>query len=271
MLTTFLSISAIALYVFAAAGLVHRLVRPPERGPIDKRSLIAIALLGTVLHAVVLAQEILTKNGFDFAFFHAASLITCVMVLLLMPAALVRPIENLGIAILPMAAIALALDLLFHTQHVVIEGHVIGLDLHIIFSILAYSLLSIAAVQALLLAIQESHLHHKRPGGFIRFLPPMETMETLLFQMIGLGFAMLTIALAKGFAFLQDIVTQHLVHKAVLSMMGWVVFAVLLWGRYRFGWRGRVAIRWTLAGFVFLLLAYFGSKVVLELILGVAT
>jgi ABC-type uncharacterized transport system permease subunit len=54
----------------------------------------------------------------------------------------------------------------------------------------------------------------------------------------------------------------------VSAAVAWLVFAVLLWGRWKFGWRGRTAIRWTLGGFAFLLLAYFGSKLVLELVLG---
>jgi ABC-type uncharacterized transport system permease subunit len=93
-------------------------------------------------------------------------------------------------------------------------------------------------------------------------------MEGLMFEMIGIGFALLTLALLTGVLFLEDIFAQHLVHKTVLSICAWGVFAILLWGRWRFGWRGRTAIRWTVGGFVFLMLAYFGSKLVLELILG---
>ncbi|CAK0750940.1 Cytochrome C biogenesis protein [Gammaproteobacteria bacterium] len=266
---TLFGILAIALYLTAGGLLARRLRRrsPEEKTP-SKGHIITLALVGSALHAVILVQEILTREGLDLAILHAASLVTWAMALLLMLAALVRPLENLGVAILPIAAVGLALDLYFHSHQVVLEHHTLGLDLHIIFSILAYSLLSIAAAQAILLAIQENHLHHKRPGGFIRALPPLETMEELLFQMIGLGFVMLTLALIKGFAFLQDIFAQHLVHKTVLSIAAWVVFAILLWGRRRFGWRGRVAIRWTLAGFLVLVLAYFGSKFVLELILG---
>ena len=92
-------------------------------------------------------------------------------------------------------------------------------------------------------------------------------MESLLFQMIAIGFAILSLALLSGVLFLEDIFAQHLVHKTVLSLAAWLVFAVLLWGRFRFGWRGRTAIRWTLGGFAVLLLAYFGSKFVLELVL----
>ena len=118
-----------------------------------------------------------------------------------------------------------------------------------------------------MLAIQEHHLRNRQPGGYIRALPPLQVMERLLFQMIGTGFALLSAALLTGFFFLEDIFAQQLVHKTVLSIAAWVIFGVLLWGRWKFGWRGRTAIRWTLSGFIFLLLAYFGSKAVLELIL----
>jgi len=66
---------------------------------------------------------------------------------------------------------------------------------------------------------------------------------------------------------LQDMFAQHLVHKTILSISAWLVFVTLIWGRWRYGWRGRMAIRWTLSGLFTLLLAYFGSKLVLELIL----
>ncbi|CAK0770759.1 Cytochrome C biogenesis protein [Gammaproteobacteria bacterium] len=267
MSVTLIGIPAILLYLIAGCLLAQRLLHRPEKKFFNKGYIIAIALVGIMLHAMVLARGILTGTGLNLAFFHAGSLVTWVMALLFILATLARPLENLGVAILPIAALGLFLDLLFHTHHVVVENRALGLDLHIIFSILAYALLSIAAVQAILLAIQESHLRHKHPGGFIRLLPPLETMETLLFQMISLGFIMLTLALIKGFAFLQDIFAQHLVHKTVLSMAAWLMFAILLWGRQRFGWRGRIAIRWTLVGFLVLLLGYFGSKFVLELIL----
>jgi ABC-type uncharacterized transport system permease subunit len=92
-------------------------------------------------------------------------------------------------------------------------------------------------------------------------------MESLLFQMLGAGIVFLTISLVSGFLFIEDLFAQHLVHKTVLSILAWVIFTGLLMGRRRYGWRGQTAIQWTLIGFVLLLLAYFGSKLVLELIL----
>jgi len=139
--------------------------------------------------------------------------------------------------------------------------------IHIFSSLLAYSLLSISAFQAVFLAVQDYQLHHKRPGWVMQRLPPLQVMETLLFQIMALGVILLTISLFSGFWFLSDIFAQHLVHKTVLSIIAWWVFIILLWGHWQYGWRGRIAIYWSLSGFFFLMLAYFGSKFVLELIL----
>ena len=138
---------------------------------------------------------------------------------------------------------------------------------HIMISIIAYSLIMLRALQALALAYQDHAIRSHHPGGLIRFFPPLHDMETLLFQMLGFGFIFLTTALASGFFFVEDLFAQSLVHKTVLSIIGWFILAILLFGRYRFGWRGKIAIRWTLAAFVFIMLAYFGSKLVLEFIL----
>ena len=142
------------------------------------------------------------------------------------------------------------------------------LEIHILISIVAYSLLSIAAVQALLLTVQDHHLRNKKPGGFIRALPPLQSMETLLFQIIAFGFVLQSLSLVTGFVFLENMMAQHLVHKTILSIIAWAVFGILLWGRWQFGWRGRTAIRWTLGGFVLMVLGYLGSKMVLEIIIG---
>jgi len=142
-----------------------------------------------------------------------------------------------------------------------------AMSTHILTSIIAFSLLNIAALQAILLAIQDQQLKSHPPKRFIQSLPPLQTMESLLFQMLGTGIVFLTISLVSGFLFIEDLFAQHLVHKTVLSILAWVIFTCLLIGRSRYGWRGQTAIQWTLIGFVLLLLAYFGSKLVLELIL----
>jgi ABC-type uncharacterized transport system permease subunit len=153
------------------------------------------------------------------------------------------------------------------TAHTV-SDHSWRMTLHIYSSLIAYSFLNIAAIQAVLLAIQDWCLRRRHAGGvLVRSLPPLQSMESLLFQLIGAGLLLLSISLVSGFLFLDDMFAQHLAHKTVLSLLAWLVFATLLVGRVRQGWRGQTAIRWTLAGFASLMLAYFGSKLVLELIL----
>jgi len=259
---------AIMLYLLASGMLIMRLTRNPMCGGCKPMLIFISGGAAILMHGMLLYPSILTAAGLNLGFFNAASLIALTTALLLLLAALIEPVENLGIPVFPVAALTIGLQLAYPEQHIITGATASWqLNTHILTSLLAYSILGLAALQSILLAIQDHHLRNRSPGGFIRALPPLQTMETLLFQMIGVGFTLLSLALVTGILFLEDIFAQHLVHKTTLSIAAWVVFALLLWGRWRFGWRSRVAIRWTLWGFVFLMLAYFGSKFVLELVL----
>ena len=264
----------IALALYSVAGLLlarrlfHDRTKPALKSGLSKRQIIMIGLMAVVFHSITLYNSLFVAGELNIGFFNSLSLITWLIAVLVLLAALTNPVESLGVFLLPLASIAISLEMIFPSQNTLLEVQTLDLKLHIMMSVLAYSLLSIAAVQSILLAVQDKHLRNKRPGGFIRALPPMQAMENLLFQLIGLGLAVLTISLVSGFISLDDMFAQHLVHKTILSITAWVVFAVLLWGRWKFGWRGRVAIRWTLSGFFVLLLAYVGSKWVLEIVLG---
>jgi ABC-type uncharacterized transport system permease subunit len=255
------------IYIFTAIGLALRLFRNTQVKWPDRSLLMSLVAVALALHAIALYQYIIKSQALDLQFFNALSLAAWLIALVWLLASIRQPLENLGIAILPIAALALALEVALVGHRGVLERASPGLDIHILLSLLSYSLLSIAALQAVLLAIQEKHLREKHPGGFIRALPPLQAMETLLFRMIGAGFVLLSLALMSGALFVHDLFAQHLVHKTVLSIIAWLVFATLLWGRWRFGWRGRTAIHWTLGGFASLMLAYFGSKWVLEIVL----
>jgi ABC-type uncharacterized transport system permease subunit len=139
---------------------------------------------------------------------------------------------------------------------------------HIVLSTLAYALLTIGVALTLALRLLDRRLRGRRPLGWLTALPSVEALEAGTFQALTAGFAVLTLALFSGFVFVDNLFAQHLVHKTVLSCLAWFVFAVLLFGRWRFGWRGRTAATWALSGFALLALAYFGSKIVLESILG---
>ncbi|UCC55351.1 MAG: cytochrome c biogenesis protein CcsA [Gammaproteobacteria bacterium] len=266
--TTISGLLAILLYLLASVLLFARLSRGTTGPGTSRSAILLVGVAALLAHGVLLFPSIMAPGGLNLGFINAASLVALITAAVLVVASFQEPVENLGIPVFPIAAISIVLVLMYPTDHL-ITGASTGwqLDAHILISLFAYSILGLAVLQALLLAIQEYHLHNRQPGGFIRSLPPLQTMESLMFQMIGVGFALLTLALVTGILFLEDIFAQHLVHKTVLSIVAWCVFALLLWGRWRFGWRGRVAIRWTVGGFIFLMLAYFGSKLVLELIL----
>ncbi len=267
MYSTVIGMLAALLYLVTGGLLGLRLSHAGSRTTQSKGKLLGVAAMALLLHGLVLFQAVLHPEGMNLGFFNALSFTSWLIILVFALSALVRPVENLGIILLPAAAIAVILALIFPSERIISDSNQWPLELHIITSILAYSLLALAAVQALLLAVQDRRLRNRHPGGFIRGIPPLTTMESLLFQMIGAGFVLLGLALLTGLLFLEDIFAQSLVHKTTLSIVAWVVFGILLWGRWRFGWRGRTAIRWTLGGFAALMLAYFGSKLVLELLL----
>jgi ABC-type uncharacterized transport system permease subunit len=258
---------AAILYTVGGGLLGVRLSRAGLGKPWHKGGLIAIGWGGVLLHAIILYQIVLRPEGMNLGFFNALSFTGWLIALVLLIVASARPVENLGIILLPFSAATVILPLLFPSERIITDSNQWPLELHILIAILAYSLLTLAAVQAILLAIQDRRLHNRQPGGFIRGIPPLTTMESLLFQMIGAGFVLLSLTLVSGLMFVEDIFAQSLVHKTVLSLLAWGVFGILLWGRWRFGWRGRTAIRWTLSGFAALALAYFGTKLVLELVL----
>jgi ABC-type uncharacterized transport system permease subunit len=272
MQNTVISSLAITLYLATAALLGHRFFNKSapvqEQTLAAKRNFLGLGLIAVTLHAIALYQGLFSTSGLNLGFFNAISLISFLIALLILLASLTNPVENLGIFLLPMAALAILLELIFPVEHNLPTATALDLKLHILMSIMASSMLGIAAVHSIVLAIQDRQLRNKKPGGYIRALPPLQTMETLLFQMIGLGFFLHSLSLITGMIYLDDMFAQHVAHKTVLSIIAWFVFAILLWGRWRFGWRGTKAIRWTLAGFVTLLLAYLGSKWVLEILLG---
>ncbi len=261
------SILAISLYLLSGIFVAAQLFASQSTIVIRKPLIISTGIIALLLHSHLLYQGIFSGHGLNLGIFNAFSLLSWLIVLMLVLTAIRKPIENLGIALFPLAAIAIFLEINWPTEHIINSAGPWQLQAHIMFSFLAYSLFTIAMVQAIILYIQDKHLRNHQPGGFIRSLPPLQSMEYLLFQIISVGYLLLTIGLLTGILFLDDIFTKHLTHKTILSIVAWVIFTILLWGRFRYGWRGRKAIHWTLGGFITLMLAYFGSKLVLELLL----
>lgn len=177
--------------------------------------------------------------------------------------------EGLQVIGLPLSALCVFLPLLVPGQHVVTTANTIAFRLHFLLAMFAYSLFTLAALHAILMAVAENRLHRGRMTPLFAGLPPLLTMETLLFRLLYIAFGLLTVTLISGAIFAEHIFGKPLpvTHKTVFALTSWLIFAALLWGRWRFGWRGRKALSWTLAGFSALLLAYVGSRFVLEVLL----
>ncbi|MCP3689684.1 MAG: cytochrome c biogenesis protein CcsA [Gammaproteobacteria bacterium] len=227
---------------------------------------LAPASLATLIHALLLNGLIYQDKGLNLSLFAAFSLICWLISVQVLLSAYFKRIESLGVAVFPISGLACILASL-ELSTLIVETSSRAIQGHILLSVVAYSLITLGAFQATLLAYQDHAIRSHHPGGLIRYLPPIHDMETLLFLFLGFGFAFLSASLLSGFVYLEDIFAQHLVHKTTLSIIAWVILGTLIFGRLRFGWRGKTAIRWTLSAFLFLMLAFFGSKLVLEFIL----
>ena len=190
-----INILSVSLYLVTAILLATRLARTSKGQVQPKTSILILGLGAVILHSALLYNQIIVPEGINLGIFNALSLISGLMALLLLIASFTKPVENLGIALLPLAAINIVLEISFPSSHIISGPW--QLQAHILISIVAYSLLSIAMVQAILLAIQDQHLRNHRPGGFIQALPPLKTMESLLFQMIGVAMSCSSIFLQK--------------------------------------------------------------------------
>lgn len=222
--------------------------------------------LTLITMAAMASTRIFTDQGINFDFYNSLFVAAFVISAMLFLASLFKQVEHLGLIVLPVVLLTIILNLAFLKPGDEASFSA-GIQTHIISSIIAFSILGLAAVQAILLFFQDKALKEHANIKMLRGIPSLHESETLLFQSITLGVAILTISLVSGFIYLDDIFAQHLAHKTTLSSLAWIVFVILLWGRAQFGWRGSTAIRWSLSGFTFLILAYFGSKFVLEFVL----
>ena len=262
MLLTF-ALAAAVLYFIAAAVQTRRLAN----GQTDAMRLPAlIGFIAALLHGALHVRASQIAGGLDLHFFAALSLAALGIAMLTTTLALARPVGALGIVVYPLASTFALLYALARPQPAALP---LGwqIQLHAGLALLAYAVLSLAALVAIMLSVQERALRRRKLSTALRLFPPLTLLESLLFKLIFTGFALLTLALLSGIVFVEDLLAQHLIHKTVLSLLAWMIFGALLAGRVWYGWRGRRAVRLTLIAMVFLVLAFFGSKFVLELVL----
>ena len=272
---------AAALYVALSARLWQTRWRTRQPGAEFRSGLTglsgierALMLTGLLIHGATLYNDIFdgasgaTLMRFGFAI--ALSFMLWLAIALYWVESFYARMEGLLLIGLPAAALAAVLPALVPEHHILVNAGSAAFRLHFLVAMLAYSLFTLAALHALLMSAVEKNLHRGRLSPLLSDLPPLLTMETLLFRVIHVAFILLTLTLISGIAFSEDLFGKALTfnHKTVFAILSWLIFAGLLLGRHFRGWRGKIALRWTLAGFVALLLAYVGTRFVYEVILG---
>jgi ABC-type uncharacterized transport system permease subunit len=232
-----------------------------------RNQVFSLGFMAVFAHAISAAGVIRTASGYHFGITEISTLITLAVSLLVLVSSLRKPLDNLFLGLFPLAILSIVVSLTVSSSFPP-TTMAPGLASHILLSIVAYSIITIAAMQAAFLGYQNYQLKHHHASGLVSRFPPLQDMEAFLFELLWVGELLLSLGILAGFAFNEDIFAHAgIIHKTFFSIMAWFVFAGLLWGRHRLGWRGQTAIRGTLTGFSLLLVGFYGSKFVIEYVL----
>lgn len=252
---------AILVYLVGSAYLIVTYLRQQApRQPL----IFGLALTAIILHGAGAYHSVFEANDFRFGVFILPTLFFWVINVLVLISGLKKPLYSLFLFLFPLSMVAIWSAMVNDSPVKPVDP---ALVFHIVLALLAYGLLTIATLQALLLSFQDHQLKHKHATGVVQLLPPLQTMESLMFELVGAGEALLTLLIISGLLYTHDLIAQNQAHTVAFSIIAWVIYAVLLWGRHRLGWRGKIAVRWTLGGFVALMLAYFGTQLVYQVVL----
>jgi ABC-type uncharacterized transport system permease subunit len=227
-----------------------------------------LLLVALGLHAGLLGVSVFGKGAVHLGFGNAVSLLLWLSALVYGLASLRAALPGVQVWVTALAAVGVLMPVIFPDARPVPFSNLPGFRAHLVVSLLAFSLLLIAALQAIFMAAFERRLHNGTSGSLSN-LPPLLTLEAILFKLIWTGYILLTLALVSGIFFSEEVFgrAMPLTHKTVFAVMSWIVFGVLLAGRHVWGWRGRHALRWTISGFVLLFLAYVASKFIAQILL----
>jgi len=254
---------AAVLYLAAAGDEVRQFL---QRAPNRRRWFVGLTGLGLSMHwlAASLAMG-LFNPVWSFSLGTVISLTASMVALSVLYLRWRQPVNLALMPLLTLIALVTAVAMLSPSQGRQVTSSM-GIGMHVVLSLGAFAILLIAGVQAILLGWQNRALktHQVRLLGL---LPPIIRMERMLFDLITLGFITLTLALASGWWFVDDLFAQHLAHKTLLSLIAWGIFAGLLTGRRLYGWRGFTAAAWALSGIAVLTIGTLGTKIILEVIL----
>ncbi len=263
MTNLFPGLAAIALY---SGGFVYHLLQLRSNIQLNPSRLQQIAALALGAHLIAVINFLLQPQGLDLSLVKIFALLAFAINLIVFFSGLTKTQHSLYLLLFPISSITILMAFTFpSSKPVMVLTHT--MQVHVLLSIMAYSLLSIAALQALFTGLLDRQLKNKRQHKLIKTFPPLETMESVLFNIIWIGQLFLTLSLLTGFFFYDDFFEKQLLHKVIMSMLAWIFFSLLLYGRYYWGWRGHIATRLTWAGFLSVLIGYIGTKFVIEFVL----
>jgi ABC-type uncharacterized transport system permease subunit len=246
---------------------MSRLPRFSERSGTLVIAAFIVGIAGLVWHCQALFGLILLPGGIVLSMSSTASFIGLQLALIAIIGAIEPSLRGLAAGLFLLGALAATVTGL-QAVETAVEPRTWQLQAHILIALFAYGLLTVGAIVAVYALIQDRRLHAGRLSTVNHLFAPLETTERLLFGIAGAGFSVLLIAVLLGFTFVDNLFAQHLAHKMFLSILALLLFGILLAGRRFAGWRGRRAIFLYLWGFAVLCLAYFGSRYILEEVLG---
>ncbi len=239
-----------------------------QRMPVPSRWMRLVLPATLLAHGALLYASVLGEGDIRLGFGNSVSTIFWLAALMYWASSHGAPLARVQSWVNALAGGGVLLMAGFTATHAIPSSQALALRAHLVVSFLAYGLLAVAALHAVLMTVLEKQLH--RGALAVGAVPPLLTLEAVLFRTIGAGFVLLTLAVSSGILFSEELFGQplQLTHKVVLAILSWLVFGGLLLGRHFRGWRGRTALYWTITGFTLLLLAYVGTQFVLEVLLG---
>jgi ABC-type uncharacterized transport system permease subunit len=256
--------AALALWLTRPAMLAQAM---PAPGSSTRTAALAFAL---VVHGVVLSHQLFPDGQMRFGAADALAVMTWLALVFYWVESLSSRLDGLHTLALPVAAVCAAIPVIWPDRHAIDNADNLLFRTHFVMAMTAYSLFTLAALHAMLMSAVERSLHKGRLTRLLDNMPPLLVMEGLLFRLITVAFVLLSATLVSGIVFSEQVFGKPLTfnHKTFFAILSWVLFGILLAGRHFRGWRGRLALRWTLGGFFVLLLAYIGTRFVVEVVLG---
>ena len=269
MFDSLFAILAIALYAVATVLMslyIRSVKHAQDRGDVKILSSFLCSCLGAACHVAYALNVSFIGPNLNLSLSSMVVLMSGMLIVLFLLGGLIMPIRRLGILVFPFTILSLVFALLWGDQMAPIQNRSFAFSAHIVISLLAYCVLAIASIQALLYAYQERQIKRRTNPAMLLALPPLQTMELLLFRLLGFGFIVLSLTLISGAVFSQQIFGYafEFKHHTILALLGWIVFATLLFKRFKHGLRGSSAVIWTISGFLLIQLGYFGTKIVSE-------